>query len=60
MTDHEQNDKNIEAFYILQSAYIDAALDEAIKQYGSMENYIRKGLGISDQEIKLLQDRLLE
>ncbi len=52
--------KNIKAFYILQPEYIDASLDEAIKQYGSMNNYIREGLGITDQEIANLRKQLLE
>jgi protein-tyrosine phosphatase len=60
ITDHEQNDKNIEAFYILQGSYVDAALDEAVKQFGSMENYIREGLGISDEEVAMLKEQLLE
>jgi protein-tyrosine phosphatase len=51
---------NINAFYILQPAYIDASLDETVKQYGSMENYIRDGLGITTEEIKSLRDSLLE
>jgi len=51
---------NINAFYILQPEYIDASLQEAVKQYGSMENYIREGLGISDKEIVSLREQLLE
>jgi protein-tyrosine phosphatase len=51
---------NIRAFYILDPSYIDASLDEAVKQYGSMENYIRKGLGISDKELSSLREQLLE
>lgn len=31
-----------------------------MKQYGSMENYIREGLGISDKEVAKLRDQLLE
>jgi len=60
ITDHEQNDRNIDAFYILQAEYIDAALDEAVKNYGSMENFIRDGLGISDEEVARLKSALLE
>ena len=52
--------KNIKAFYILKPDYIDASLDEAVKQYGSMENYIRKGLGITDKELVSLREQLLE
>jgi protein-tyrosine phosphatase len=51
---------NIEAFYVLQSTYIDAALDEINKQYGSMRAYLRQGLGLTDAEIQRLQDGLLE
>jgi protein-tyrosine phosphatase len=52
--------KNIMAFYVLEPSYIDASLDEAVKQYGSMENYIRNGLGISDKELARLREQLLE
>ena len=51
---------NIEAFYVLESTYIDASLDEAVGQYGSMENYIREGLGITDEELASLREQLLE
>ena len=51
---------NIRAFYILEPEYIDASLDEAVKQYGSMDEYIRKGLGITDKERASLRDQLLE
>ena len=51
---------NIKAFYILESEYIDASLDEAVKQYGSMDDYIREGLGITDNEISDLREQLLD
>ena len=51
---------NIEAFYILQPSYIDASLEEAVSQYGSMDNYIREGLGVDDETIQALRDQLLE
>lgn len=51
---------NIEAFYVLQPTYIDASLDEAVKQYGSMDNYIRQGLGIDEATIQALRDQLLQ
>lgn len=51
---------NINAFYILEPEYIDASLDEAVKQYGSMENYIREGLGISEKELARLREQLLD
>ncbi|NWK56485.1 tyrosine-protein phosphatase [Verrucomicrobiaceae bacterium N1E253] len=51
---------NINAFYILEGSYIDASLKEAVKEFGSMENYIREGLGISDEEVAKLRRNLLE
>ncbi len=47
------------AFYILDGSYIDASLDEAIASYGSMEDYIRDGLGITDDEVARLRSTLL-
>ena len=50
---------NIEAIYVLEPSYIVASLDEAVKQHGSMENYIRDGLGITDKELASLREQLL-
>jgi len=60
ITPDEVDMTNTNAFYILESEYIDAALDEAIEKYGSMDNYIKDGLGITDEEIQKLKDSLLE
>jgi len=51
---------NIKAFYILDPSYIDASLEEAVKRHGSMEKYIRQGLGIEDEVIEKLRGELLE
>ena len=51
---------NMEAFLIQQGSYIDASSDEMAKAYGPVDNFIRDGLGSSDQEINRLQDELLE
>lgn len=51
---------NVEAFCILEAAYIDGALKAAEEQFGSMDAYIRDGLGISDAEISALRSALLE
>ena len=51
---------NVEAFFILEGAYIDGALEAARKEYGSMEGYIREGLGLSEAEIEALKESLLE
>lgn len=51
---------NLKAFYILEGAYIDGALEAATKEYGSMDDYIREGLGLTEEEIAALKDSLLE
>jgi len=51
---------NVEAFYVLDGAYIDGTLDQAIAEYGSMEAYIRDGLGITEAEIERLREELLQ
>jgi len=56
----EVDTTNMDAFYILQGAYIDAALEQAVEDYGSMEAYIRDGLGITDEEVEKLKSQLLE
>ena len=51
---------NVDAFYILDGSYIDGTLDHAVMEYGSMEAYIRDGLGVTDQEIQRLREELLQ
>ncbi len=50
----------MEAFYILQGSYIDAALVQAVADYGSMGAYIRDGLSITDEEVEVLRKELLD
>jgi protein-tyrosine phosphatase len=49
-----------EAMFLVKPEYLDAAHDEVILRYGSMESYLRKGLGISDEMISKLRSELLE
>ena len=51
---------NVEAFYVLDGSYIDGSLERAIEEYGSMEAYVRDGLGLKDEEIENLRGQLLE
>ena len=51
---------NIEAFYLLEGKYIDATRDEVSKQYGSINNYLKEGLGLFDREVQAFHQRLLE
>jgi protein-tyrosine phosphatase len=49
-----------EAMFLVKPEYIDAAHDEVIRRYGSMDSYLRKGLGLSDYMINKLRAELLE
>ena len=51
---------NAEAFYILEGSYIDGTLEQAVADYGSMDAYIREGLGLSNEEVEELKRQLLE
>jgi protein-tyrosine phosphatase len=50
---------NVDAFYNLQGGYVDGVLEQAVEEYGSMESYIRDGLGITDEEVERLREELL-
>ena len=56
----EVNTTNMVAFYILQGDYIDGTLEVIQQEYGSMKNYLQKGLGLSREEIDILRQQLLE
>jgi protein-tyrosine phosphatase len=51
---------NANAFYRLDASYIDATRDEISKRYGSMDRYLKKGLGLSDDDTARLRAALLE
>ncbi|MFF3624518.1 tyrosine-protein phosphatase [Streptomyces sp. NPDC002467] len=40
-------------------SYLEAALDEVETRYGSMEKYVREGLGVSDEKVEALRARLI-
>ncbi|CAM5380501.1 phosphatase [Streptomyces xanthochromogenes] len=40
-------------------AYLEAALDEVDSTYGSMEKYVREGLGVPDDAVARLRERLI-
>ena len=60
VTPEEIDMANVEAFYVLDGSYIDGALEQAVAEYGSMDAYIREGLGITEDEIEMLKSQLLE
>ena len=40
--------------------YLQAALDTMVKKYGSIDGYIRKGLGITDKQRAAFKKQMLE
>ena len=44
----------------VEREYLETAFKTAEDQYGSIEKYIREGLGISEEEIQKLKSFLLE
>ncbi|MFJ6935953.1 tyrosine-protein phosphatase [Streptomyces sp. NPDC101132] len=40
-------------------SYLGAALDEVATRYGSMEKYVREGLGVSDEAVEAIRARLI-
>jgi len=51
---------NMEAFYVLNGEYIDAARNEIIATYGSFESYATDRLGLTIEELERLRAVLLE
>ncbi|MCB5169299.1 tyrosine-protein phosphatase [Streptomyces bambusae] len=41
-------------------SYLEAALDEVATRYGSMEKYVREGLGVPDEAVAALAARLVQ
>lgn len=46
-------------FTFLRPSYLRAGLDEVESQYGTMENYVITGLGVSPDTVKALKKRML-
>ena len=51
---------NISAFYNLDGSYIDATRDWILDEYGSIDGYLRQGLGLTESEIEQLRAELLQ
>ena len=51
---------SMEAFYRLQGAYIDGSFEAIVEDYGGIDAYLEKGLGITQKELLELRAELLE
>lgn len=60
ITEKDVDTTNIVAFYLLQGDYIDGTLEVIDQEYGTMDNYLKTGLGLSREEIDVLREQLLE
>lgn len=43
----------------VQASYLQAGLDEVTAQYGSMDNYLKQGLGLSQETIYVLRGKMV-
>ena len=44
----------------VQASYLQAGLDQVAAEYGSMDNYLKQGLGLSQETIYVLRGKLVE
>lgn len=44
----------------VRTSYLEAALDEVEEQYGSLDRYLRKGLGLDTRTLVALRDRMVD
>jgi protein-tyrosine phosphatase len=51
---------NIRGLFFVDGAYLGAAHDEITRRYGSLDSFIREGIGFSDSGIQRLRNELLE
>jgi len=49
-----------ESMFLVKPEYLEGAREAVIRKYGSVDAYIKQGLGISEEMIKKLRDELLE
>ncbi len=50
----------IEPLMSVRPAFLDAALEAMETDYGSVESYVREGLGLEDEELEALREAFLE
>lgn len=43
----------------VQASYLQAGLDEVLAQYGSMDNYLKEGLGLSQETLYVLRGKMV-
>jgi hypothetical protein len=56
----EVDTTNIRGLFFVHTSYLGAAHDEITTRYGSVEAFIRDGIGWSDSDLHQLRGELLE
>lgn len=59
ITNKEENQDNIRAFYVLKGEYVDGTKTAIEENYGSFSKYLNS-IGVSDKEILQIQNNLLK
>ena len=55
----EEDMENLTNFVTMHSKYLQAALDRVVEVYGSVDNFIRDGIGITDDQRSAFRAALL-
>ena len=55
----EEDRENLTNFVTMHSEYLQAALDRVVEEYGSFDNFIRDGIGITDEQRNAFRAALL-
>ena len=55
----EEDMENLTNFVTMHSEYLQAALDRVVEEYGSVDNFIRDGIGITDRQRNAFRAALL-
>jgi len=55
----EEDRENLTNFVMMHSEYLQAALDRVVEEYGSVDNFIRDGIGITDGQRNAFRAALL-
>lgn len=57
LSNYAQGNSGLLSLMTVDRKYLEAAFDEIDKQYGGIDNFIRDGLGVSDEKRKIYMER---
>lgn len=58
MTEYMRSNGNLPSGYSVKASNLNAGLSKARQQYGSIDNYLRQGLGLSDATLNAIRTKL--